>query len=76
MPDIEKRTGHDWTVVFRDPDDNSLLVTSVFGVNTAEQAVEQAHVDAGMPEDSDILLVVRDDASEEVLRHLCSGVPD
>lgn len=74
-PKYEKRPGHDWTVVFRDPDDNALISCAIFGCNTAEQVAEQAHADAGMPLDSDILLIVRSDAETEVFRHLRTDAP-
>lgn len=69
MLEIEKRTGHDWTVVFRDTD-NSLMVASLFGVNTMEQAAKQAHADCAMPEECDIVAIIRDRDAAEVLKEI------
>ncbi len=66
----EKAPGHDWSVYYRDGDDPLVLRMAVFGVMTAEKAIEEARysLGAGGNEDYEIVAVVRDDISTEMLR--------
>lgn len=64
---IEKRPGWDWMIVFRDPEDNGLIPCQVFGVMSALLAVQQAHADAGLPNECEILAIVRSDMMREVM---------
>jgi hypothetical protein len=67
---VEKRTGWDWTVVFRNPDDGEIIPASIFGVVGMQKVVENAYNDTAMPEDWDIIAIIRQDQSEAVLKEV------
>ncbi len=71
--EIEKRTGHDWLIVFRDIEDDSLIAASLYGINTLEDAAAQAHADCGMPKDCAIVFIVRQGELSKALAHLDMG---
>lgn len=73
---VEYRSGHDWTVMFRDIEDNGLVVASLYGLMTARQVAERAHVDCGVGKESDILCILRDDAWDVVLGRLRAALSE
>ncbi len=67
MP-IEKRAGYDWVVSFRDIDDNSIIEATIFGVMSAAQVAQQAHADASLSDDYEIVAIVRYDVVDEIFK--------
>lgn len=58
-PELERRPGFDWNVIFIDPDDNSLIAGVILGLMTIEQVVKQAHIDMALPDDCELISISR-----------------
>jgi hypothetical protein len=51
-------------------DDGEIIPASIFGVVGMQKVVENAYNDSAMPEDWDIIAIIRQDQSEAVLKEV------
>lgn len=73
--EYEKRPGWDWDLVFVNSDDGETIECRIFGVMTIRQVLDQAHVDAALPDEFEVIAIQRvpidrgDGSSGEVAPH-------